>query len=175
MPASTPILIEVAPGELLDKLAILQIKSERIDDAKRRNVLTELAVLEEARGRAVGTSAELTVLTADLKAVNERLWDIEDEIRDCERTGDFGARFIELARAVYMTTTAAPRSNTGSTSCSARVWWRRSPTRPTAEHEPPDMGHHGAGSSASVSDRPRARKSGLRWRRYLRQRPTELP
>jgi Family of unknown function (DUF6165) len=104
MASAKPILIEVAPGELLDKLTILQIKNERIaDEVKRRNVRTELAVLEEARARAVVASAELAVLTAELKGVNERLWDIEDDIRACERAGDFGPRFIELARAVYMT------------------------------------------------------------------------
>ncbi len=93
--------IEVAPGELVDKLTILDIKLARIDDeAKRRNVATERGVLG-------GIFAELAAderiagLRHDLRAVNEALWRIEDEIRDCERRGDFGAGFVELARAVY--------------------------------------------------------------------------
>ncbi len=96
--------VEVAPGELLDKFTILQIKSERIDDPdKLRHVRRELAILSEARGRSDYAWAEVADLEAELKAVNEALWTIEDEIRDCERAGDFGAKFIELARSVYKT------------------------------------------------------------------------
>lgn len=99
---SQSITVEVAPGELLDKLTILEIKSERIaDPAKLANVKRELAVLSAARGQSVRESAELDELTRRLKAVNEALWDIEDEIRRCERDQDFGPRFIELARSVY--------------------------------------------------------------------------
>ncbi len=97
-----PITVEIAPGELLDKITILEIKSERItDEAKLANIRRELALLSEARGKAMEESDEVRALVADLKAVNETLWRIEDEIRDCERAGDFGPRFIELARAVY--------------------------------------------------------------------------
>jgi Flp pilus assembly protein TadD len=97
------LLVEVAPGELLDKITILQIKSERITDpAKLRNVHAELRALAGPR-ESLGQSAALAELTAQLKAVNERLWDIEDEIRLCERARDFGPRFIELARSVYVT------------------------------------------------------------------------
>jgi hypothetical protein len=99
-----PITVEVAPGELIDKITILQIKSEQITDAtKRHHVGTELAVLAEARDRAMPDSADLTRLAAELKAVNEALWRIEDEIRLCERDEDFGPRFIALARSVYHT------------------------------------------------------------------------
>jgi hypothetical protein len=102
MPSAKPILVEVAPGELLDKITILDIKSERIQEPqKRENVRLELAVLSAARDQHMPPSSELTELTAQLKAVNEALWDIEDAIRDCERNGDFGPRFIELARSVY--------------------------------------------------------------------------
>lgn len=98
------ITIEVAPGELLDKLTILAIKLERIDDpAKRANVKAEFDVLEEAKRRAVPASADLERLVAELRAVNEALWEIEDKIRDCERDKDFGPQFVELARAVYHT------------------------------------------------------------------------
>ena len=93
----------VSWGELIDKITILEIKSERIDDAaKRRNVQTELTLLDARRATAPA-STEVDRLTAELKAVNTELWVIEDDIRDCERAQDFGPRFIELARAVYHT------------------------------------------------------------------------
>ncbi|TBW33558.1 hypothetical protein EYW49_19950 [Siculibacillus lacustris] len=95
--------VPVSWGELVDKITILEIKNERITDAdKRANVATELELL---RGRLAGVRLDDAVraTTAALKRVNEELWDIEDEIRDQERAGTFGARFIELARAVYRT------------------------------------------------------------------------
>jgi len=96
--------IEVAPGELIDKLTILEIKRERIHDAqKRANVETEFAALRSACEAGVPASAALLALRAELSAVNGRLWEIEDEIRDCEHRQDFGAPFIALARAVYQT------------------------------------------------------------------------
>jgi tetratricopeptide (TPR) repeat protein len=98
-----PLLVETAPAELLDKIVILQIKSERITDPdKLRNVRRELAVLEAARDRAVPSSDKLTSLTARLKAINEELWQIEDNVRRCEHTKDFGRKFVALARAVYL-------------------------------------------------------------------------
>jgi tetratricopeptide (TPR) repeat protein len=101
-PERRPICIEVAPGELLDKIAILEIKNARIADAgKLRNVQVELAELTALRSEALKISPELSELVAELKAVNERLWQIEDDIRLCERDQDFGPRFIELARSVY--------------------------------------------------------------------------
>jgi hypothetical protein len=97
-----PILIEVGPGELIDKITILVIKSERMTDAaKLANVRHELKVLDAARHAGVPASAELDRLVAALKKVNEDLWVIEDDIRDCEKAGEFGPKFIELARAVY--------------------------------------------------------------------------
>ena len=66
-----------------------------------RNICGEIALLTEARGKALEESDQVTVLVAELKAVNGALWQIEDEIRECERAGDFGPRFIELARSVY--------------------------------------------------------------------------
>lgn len=102
MPQAKPILVEIAPGELIDRITILEIKSERIGDAdKLKNVGVELRVLNEARDEAIQPSPELERLTGQLKASNEELWDIEDEIRVCERCKDFGPRFIELARSVY--------------------------------------------------------------------------
>ena len=101
---TTTILTAIAPGELIDKITILRIKSERIaDEAKLKNVRTELAVLNETLEKDVPASDELSRLDAALQAVNEELWVIEDDIRDCERAGDFGDEFIRLARAVYVT------------------------------------------------------------------------
>ena len=98
------ITVEVAPGELIDKIVILQIKLERMTDpAKLKNVKIEFDTLTAARDAAIPPSPELDALTAELKEVNERLWVIEDDIRDCERAKDFGPKFVELARAVYFT------------------------------------------------------------------------
>ena len=97
-------LTPVSWGELIDKITILEIKTERLtDDAKRVNVQRELAELEAVRERHFPVHAGLAVLAAELKAINEDLWVIEDDIRDCERAKDFGPRFIELARSVYVT------------------------------------------------------------------------
>ncbi|WP_323795052.1 DUF6165 family protein [Nisaea sp.] len=99
---SDTILVPVAPGEMLDKITILEIKLERIEDAaKRANVELEHTMLQKVRGEKIPESPELADAYARLKAVNETLWVIEDDIRDCERGGDFGPKFIELARSVY--------------------------------------------------------------------------
>ncbi len=101
-PRMAPLEIPAAVGELFDKIAILEIKAERIPDAgKRANVERELALLQDLK-RSHGLSrACLDRLTTDLKRTNSALWDIEDAIRRCERQGDFGPSFIELARSVY--------------------------------------------------------------------------
>jgi hypothetical protein len=92
----------LAPGELIDKITILEIKMERIrDTTKLANVRVELAELAAVHERCLPSSAELAGLTSALKAVNEELWQVEDELRECERAGDFGPRFIQLARSVY--------------------------------------------------------------------------
>ncbi|HUV22739.1 MAG TPA: DUF6165 family protein [Gammaproteobacteria bacterium] len=98
------ILIPISPGELLDKITILQIKSERIaDPAKVANVKTELGMLEQVWREAVNDDDQIRALKRELKSINEALWEIEDDIRDEERNRRFGERFIELARAVYVT------------------------------------------------------------------------
>jgi tetratricopeptide (TPR) repeat protein len=101
-PAAPPLQLPAAIGELFDKITILEIKAERIPDpAKRQNVLRELELLQELRhSRGLG-GRRLDELTAELKRTNRALWDIEDAIRKCERQGDFGPAFIELARRVY--------------------------------------------------------------------------
>lgn len=98
------ILIPISPGELLDKITILQIKAERIADPKKvANVRTELDMLSKVWQESVESDDVIMALSAELKAINERLWEIEDDIRDEERKRSFGERFVELARAVYVT------------------------------------------------------------------------
>ncbi len=98
------ILIPMSPGELLDKITILEIKSERMsDEAKLANVRRELALLNETWSKAVNPDETVQRLHQQLKSVNEQLWEIEDDIRDKERAKEFDDRFIELARAVYVT------------------------------------------------------------------------
>ena len=98
------IQVPISPGELLDKITILQIKSERIDDdAKLANVNRELDLLTRVWQQSVESDDEIVALTAKLKTINEALWEIEDDIREEERNKRFGERFIELARAVYVT------------------------------------------------------------------------
>lgn len=101
--AMVEIRVPVSVGELLDKIAILEIKSERITEpSKRENVLRELAALRTVWEESPLSRLDLEALRRALREVNERLWDIEDAIRDKERQGDFGAEFIELARSVYL-------------------------------------------------------------------------
>jgi len=96
--------IETSAGELVDKLTILEIKLERLSDpGKLENVRVEWEALDEVRTSGLDASDELSGLTAALKSVNEKLWVIEDDIRECERSKDFGERFVELARSVYIT------------------------------------------------------------------------
>lgn len=98
------IRIDVSPGELIDKLTILEIKRERMSDpAKLRNVGAEHALLTASLADAVAADPRLDALRAELKAINEKLWVVEDDLRDLERAKDFGPRFVELARAVYFT------------------------------------------------------------------------
>jgi len=98
------IKVPVSFGEVLDKITILEIKSERIkDEAKLKNVRLELDELSATWDEAVTDQSEIADLRQQLKAVNEELWVIEDDIRDQEAAQDFGDRFIELARAVYVT------------------------------------------------------------------------
>jgi hypothetical protein len=102
MNETPPILVEISPGELWDKITILRLKSERINDAaKVENVQRELAMLESVVVKASLSGPVLGALVRQLSQVNRALWDVEDEIRDCERQRDFGARFVELARSVY--------------------------------------------------------------------------
>jgi len=105
MPNTTrgSLMIEVGAGELIDKITILKIKAMRMTNAaKLSNVKHELDVLSRARAENLNQSDELDRLEEALGMVNEALWVIEDDIRACEAARDFGPRFIELARSVYI-------------------------------------------------------------------------
>ncbi|MGH8191218.1 MAG: DUF6165 family protein [Rhodanobacteraceae bacterium] len=94
----------VSYGELLDKLTILEIKAERMSDAaKLANVRDELQLLTSLWTADEASATDVGAERAELKHINETLWEIEDEIRVKEREQAFDARFIELARAVYHT------------------------------------------------------------------------
>jgi hypothetical protein len=96
--------VPVSPGELLDKITILEIKSERMSDPEKvANVKVELALLQETWADSVSEDSVIDDLHAQLKEINEALWEIEDDIRDKERAREFDGRFIELARSVYFT------------------------------------------------------------------------
>jgi hypothetical protein len=98
------ILVPISPGELLDKITILRIKSARMTDAtKLANVRHELQLLEKTWADSVPARVDLAADELALETVNASLWDIEDQIREEEAAKRFGARFIELARAVYVT------------------------------------------------------------------------
>ena len=97
------IMVPVSPGELLDKITILAIKLERIaDPAKRANVEREYHLLEEVRRRDVADAPGLQVQFEQLRAVNEKLWVVEDDLRDLEAAQRFDGQFIALARSVYV-------------------------------------------------------------------------
>ena len=98
------ILTPIAPGELIDKLTILRLKTENIsEESKLANVQHELEVLTAVSDAAILPSEELTRLWELLYGVNADLWVIEDDIRKLEADNDFGAGFVGLARAVYVT------------------------------------------------------------------------
>jgi uncharacterized protein DUF6165 len=97
------IMVPVSPGELLDKITILRIKSRRMADPnKLANVRRELEALEETWRSSPYAAVDIEDDLRALLEVNERLWTIEDDIRDKERAVAFDADFIRLARAVYM-------------------------------------------------------------------------
>jgi len=98
------IQVPVSPGEVLDKITILEIKSERISDpGKLANVKRELELLQAAWLQSVEEDETVHRIHSELKTINEALWEIEDDIRDKERAREFDQVFIDLARSVYVT------------------------------------------------------------------------
>jgi uncharacterized protein DUF6165 len=98
------ITVPVSYGEVVDKITILEIKSERMGDPdKVKNVRHELQLLERTWAEATRGKADISDARARLKSVNEELWEIEDRIRVSESKNAFGEDFIELARSVYVT------------------------------------------------------------------------
>ncbi len=98
------ILVPISPGELLDKITILEIKSERMsDEEKLSNVRRELSLLNQTWNERVSADDTIRRIHAELGNINEALWEIEDDIRDKEKAREFDQRFVELARSVYFT------------------------------------------------------------------------
>jgi hypothetical protein len=101
---SAEINVPISPGELIDKLTILEIKAANISDvAKLANVKVELQLLQDTWRSSAYASSDIDAEWQQLRDINKKLWDIEDDIRDKERERKFDQEFIALARAVYVT------------------------------------------------------------------------
>ena len=99
---SKKILTEISPGELLDKISILEIKLEKVKDKNSQKVINEeYKILKEIQTNSIEMTDEIKNLIQSVKNVNIELWDIEDKLRIFEKSKDFGENFIELARGVY--------------------------------------------------------------------------
>ena len=99
---STRILSEISPGELLDKISILEIKLEKVKDKDRqKRIKIEYDILKKVQNSSIEMSDKIKDLYRSVSNVNNKLWDIEDKIRICEQNKNFGENFIELARGVY--------------------------------------------------------------------------
>ena len=103
MNSANKIFAEISVGELLDKISILEIKQKNIKDEQKIKIISkELESLNFSLKKDVDITDEIKSLYEDLKKINIKLWNIEDGKRDCERNGDFGEKFIQLARSVYI-------------------------------------------------------------------------
>ena len=103
MNSANKIFAEISEGELLDKISILEIKQKNIKDEQKIKIISkELESLNYSLKKDVHITDEIKSLYEDLKKINIKLWNIEDGKRDCERNGDFGEKFIQLARSVYI-------------------------------------------------------------------------
>ncbi len=99
---STKVLSEISPGELLDKISILEIKLEKIKDKNsQEKIKIEYKILKKIQNSSIEMSDKIKDLYRSVSDVNIKLWDVEDKLRICEKNKDFGKNFIELARAVY--------------------------------------------------------------------------
>ena len=100
---SKKILSEISAGELLDKISILEIKLEKIKDkANQEEINKEYKILKEVQNSSLEVTEKLKTLFKEIKEVNLNLWNIEDNLRICEKNKNFGQTFIELARGVYL-------------------------------------------------------------------------
>ena len=96
------ILVEVSVGELLDKISILEIKKEKIKDSEKLKFINDdHAILKDQLDQNVKSDNKLNELFQSLKEINAKLWVIEDDKRMCEKTSDFGEKFIKLSRDVH--------------------------------------------------------------------------
>ena len=103
MNSANKIFAEISVGELLDKISILEIKQKNIKDEQKIKIISkELESLNYSLKKDVHITDEIKSLYEDLKKINIKLWNIEDGKRECERNGDFGEKFIQLARSVYI-------------------------------------------------------------------------
>ena len=103
MNSANKIFAEISVGELLDKISILEIKQKNIKDEQKIKIISkELESLNYSLKKDVHITDEIKSLYEDLKKINIKLWNIEDGKRDCEKNGDFGEKFIQLARSVYI-------------------------------------------------------------------------
>ena len=97
------IKVPVAAGELIDKITILEIKIARFREASKvANAQAELNLLKQCRSESLADIPALLAIEAHLKAVNERIWDLEEAIRTCDRLQDFGPNFVTTARSIYL-------------------------------------------------------------------------
>ena len=102
MNKSKKILSEISPGELLDKLSILEIKLEKIKDKNgQEEIKKEYKILKKIQNSSIKLEGKIKELFNSVKEVNLKLWNVEDKLRVCEKNKDFGKNFIELARQVY--------------------------------------------------------------------------
>ena len=99
---SKKILSEISPGELLDKISILEIKIEKVKDKNSlEEIKKEYKILKEIQTSSIEITGEIKDLFQSVKNVNVKLWNTEDKLRICEKNKDFDKNFIELARGVY--------------------------------------------------------------------------
>jgi len=103
MNSAKKIFAEISVGELMDKISILEIKQKNLKDKEKIKIVSkELESLNSSFQKDVHITDQIKSLYEDLKKINTKLWNIEDGKRDCERNGDFGEKFIKLARSVYI-------------------------------------------------------------------------
>ena len=96
------ILTEISAGELLDKISILEIKLNKIKDHVLLNeVKKEYEILNETKNKNISFSEKIDILYKNLKGTNEKLWEIENKIRLCEKNSDFKEKFIQISRDIY--------------------------------------------------------------------------